>query len=73
MCLAIPMKLIDVSDDANGKAESEGVEYKVDLSLIEEPTLGDYLIVHAGYAIEKLDQDEAELRLKMFKELSHTE
>ena len=70
MCLAIPMKLIEISDAENGSAEVEGVRYQVNLSLLEDVKVGDYVIVHAGFAIEKLDQEEANQRLAMFQELA---
>ncbi len=70
MCLAVPMKLIEVTDDAmSGVADLDGARTKVNLSLIDEPTLGDFLIVHAGFAIERLDEEEANTRLDMFDEL----
>ena len=53
MCLAVPMRLNEVRDDGNGVAELEGVTYPVNLSFIEQPQVGDYVIVHAGF--EPLD------------------
>jgi hydrogenase expression/formation protein HypC len=47
-----------------------GAEREIDLSLIAEPRVGDYVIVHTGYAIEKLDEKEADERLALFKELA---
>ena len=70
MCLAIPMKLIELGDGAqSGVADLDGARTRVNLSLIDAPTLGDYLIVHAGFAIERLDEAEANARLEMFSEL----
>lgn len=68
MCLAVPMKLVELDDAGGGVADLDGTRYDVDLTLIEEPRLGDFLIVHAGYAIERLDREEAEARLELFDE-----
>ena len=70
MCLAVPMKLVDVRDDATGVADLDGVRHAVNLSLVADPRTGDYVIVHAGFAIEKLDQAEADSRLTLFEELA---
>lgn len=70
MCLAVPMKLIEIDDEQSGIAELEGVRYQVNTSLVEEPIVGDYLIVHAGFAIEKLDEEEANNRIRLFEELA---
>ena len=72
MCLAVPMVLTEVRTDGGGVAELEGTTHEVDLSLIENPGTGDYVIVHAGFAIEKLDQDEANERLRLFDELAES-
>lgn len=69
MCLAVPMQLIEKCADDLGIAELDGIRCSVNISLIDEPALGDYLIVHAGFAIEKLDEEEAEARLQLFAEL----
>ena len=70
MCLAVPMKLIAFSEAGSATAELDGVQYAVDTSLIEEPELGEYVIVHAGFAIEKLDEKEAQERLALFRTLA---
>lgn len=59
MCLAIPMKLVDVEGQV-GRAEIGGVLREVRLDLLEDVRAGDYVIVHAGFAIQKLDEGEAE-------------
>ena len=73
MCLAVPMKLIELGDRDTGTAELEGVRYQVNVSLVEEPAVGDYLIVHAGFAIEKLDEEEANSRIALFEELAKSQ
>ncbi len=69
MCLAVPMKLIEVETSGSGTADLNGTRYEVDLSLVEEPAVGDFVIVHAGYAIERLDKEEAEARLDLFRQM----
>ena len=66
MCLAVPMKLVELADRTHGVTELNGTCYNVDLSLVTDVTVGDFLIVHAGFAIEKLDREEADERLRLF-------
>lgn len=68
MCLAVPMKLVEVSGNL-GTVELEGVRRTVSLDLLEGAAPGDYVIVHAGFAIERLDPEEARKTLELFKEL----
>ena len=73
MCLAIPMKIISIKPDGcAGRAEYDGIERDVNLSLIDKPHLGDYVIIHAGFAIEKFNIEEAEKQLELFRELAET-
>ncbi len=67
MCLAIPMKLV-TRDGREGTAEISGVTRKVLLDLLPEAAIGDYLIVHAGYAIQRLDEEEAHVILETLSE-----
>ena len=68
MCLAIPMQLKAVKGEI-GLVEMGGLEREIHLDLIDSPQVGDYLIVHAGFAIEKLDREEAEKTLSMIAEI----
>jgi len=68
MCLAVPMKIQKIDSDG-GTAEYGNVQQRINISLVENPAVGDYVIVHAGFAIEKLDTAEAEQRIKLFKEI----
>jgi len=68
MCLAVPMKVVEVSG-ARGVVDLGGVRKEVGLDLLEDVAVGDYVIVHAGYAIEKLKPDEAQKTLDLFREL----
>ena len=69
MCLAVPMLLVRIRDDGRGVADLDGARYEVNLDLVEAPSVGDYVIVHAGFAIERLDEGEALARLALFDEL----
>lgn len=69
MCLGIPMQIKEVMDDNLGRVALGEVEYTCDLSLIEDPRVGEYVILHAGYAIERLDEKEALETLELFAEI----
>lgn len=69
MCLAVPMKL-EKKEGNTGTVELDGVRLEVGLDLVESPQVGDYLIVHAGYAIQKLDAEEAEKTIALFREVA---
>jgi hydrogenase expression/formation protein HypC len=68
MCLAVPMKVLEVSG-ARAVVDLGGVRRTVSLDLLEDVKVGDYLIVHAGFAIEKLKPDEAQKTLDLFREM----
>ena len=69
MCLAVPMKLIEVRTDGTGIADLDGARSEVNLSLLDAPSVGNYVIIHAGFAIERLDEEEANERIKLFEEM----
>ena len=69
MCLGIPMKIVKLESGDKGVVDLDGALSTVNLSLVETPAEGEYVIVHAGYAIEKLDTTEADTRIGMFEEL----
>jgi hydrogenase expression/formation protein HypC len=70
MCLAIPMKLVEISGPCVGKVDAGGVKTDVSLTMAPHAQVGDYLIIHAGFAIEVLDHEEATIRLDLFRELA---
>ncbi len=70
MCLAIPMQIVQLEADGVGVAELDGVRHRVDLSLVGPVQPGDHVIIHAGYAIEKLDPAAAREQLALFQELA---
>lgn len=65
MCLAVPCKIVNVENNMTGTIDVAGVKREVCLLLLENAKVGDYVIVHAGYAIHKIDEREAEESLKI--------
>ena len=68
MCLAIPAKVISV-DGATAKVSIEDVEYMASLLLLDDVKPGDFIMLHAGFAIEKVDPEEAAETLKLLNEI----
>jgi hydrogenase expression/formation protein HypC len=64
MCLAVPMRVIEVQGDL-GRVEQAGVSREVSFALLEQVSPGDYVLVHAGFAIERLDRAEAQFRIEL--------
>ena len=70
MCLAVPLKLVEINGkDAVG--EALGMRRAVRVDFIPDPKLGDYVMVHAGFAIERLPEDQAVDDLETWEELQH--
>ncbi len=67
MCLGVPLRLVEINGDT-GVIESGGVRRKVNLSLVEGARVGDYVIVHAGFAITLMNEKEALESLKILQE-----
>lgn len=67
MCLAIPMRVLEIEGDT-GTVELGGVKRSVGLQFIENAQPGEYVIVHAGFAIQRLDVEEAEKTLALLGE-----
>jgi hydrogenase expression/formation protein HypC len=70
MCLATPMKIEKIVSEKKAVVSQGGVSVEVDISLLEGPKPGDHVIVHAGFAIERLSLEEAEERLALFRRLA---
>jgi hydrogenase expression/formation protein HypC len=67
MCLAIPSKVIEIKDNM-GVIDVAGVRREASLLLLEEPRVGDWVIVHAGFAIQKIDEAAAQESLRYLRE-----
>ena len=72
MCLAVPVRVAELLPDGNAVVEVGGVHTLVSLALIDGAAVGDYVIVHAGFAINRLDVAEAEKSLALFAEIAAT-
>lgn len=68
MCLALPARVVEVVDADQAVVELGGVRKQVSLALVDGITVGDYVIVHVGYALARLDPAEAEQTLRSFAE-----
>ena len=68
MCLAVPGKILSIKPTNKADVDFGGVTRSVQLDLVPEAICGDYVIVHAGYAIQKLSQKEALETLDIIKE-----
>jgi hydrogenase expression/formation protein HypC len=68
MCLAVPAKVISI-DGIIAHADMMGNMTTADISLLEKVDVGDYIMIHAGFAIQKYDEDEAMATLDLLKEL----
>lgn len=69
MCLAIPAQVVELRDGDMALVDLAGVRKEISLALVDQVAVGDYVIVHVGYALNKLDQEEAAQTLKLFAEL----
>ena len=65
MCLAIPTKIIELLPDQMAKVSLDGVIKSVSVALVDDLQVGDYVILHVGYALSKIDEDEALLTLEL--------
>ncbi|TFF88443.1 MAG: HypC/HybG/HupF family hydrogenase formation chaperone [Promethearchaeota archaeon] len=71
MCLAIPGKIIELSEDGNrALVDFDGIQQKVIVALVMNPKVGKYVVVHAGYAIEMIDEEEAMVAINQWKEIA---
>lgn len=69
MCLAIPARVVALPEPESALVELDGVQKTISLALVEDVAVGDYVIVHVGFALSKLDADEAEQTLALFARL----
>lgn len=73
MCLGIPAKVIEIDDALLGKVDYLGTKVKTNFCLLDRVESGDWVIVHAGFAITKLDEEEAQETLSMLREIVKTQ
>ncbi|MFC1485431.1 HypC/HybG/HupF family hydrogenase formation chaperone [Candidatus Latescibacterota bacterium] len=69
MCLAIPLVITRILDENRAVAGSDGFEMEINVALVPQAREGDYVLVHAGFALEIIDQNEAEETNRLLREL----
>ena len=73
MCLALPAQVVELRPDDMAVVDLAGVKKEISLALVDNVQLGDYVIVHVGYALNKLDPEEADKTLQLFADLAAAE
>ena len=68
MCLAIPVQVTEVLPDDMAKVTLDGVSKIISTALIDDVQIGDYLVLHVGYALTKIEPEEAERTLALLRE-----
>ena len=69
MCLAVPAKIIEIDDSTdNATVSLSGVKKEISLALVEDVSIGDYVLIHVGYALNKISKEEAVKTLALFAE-----
>lgn len=70
MCLSIPSEILEIDEFNNALVQTLGVQRKVNLDLISEPLQkGDYILIHVGIAMEKIDKEQALLSIQTYKDI----
>jgi len=71
MCLAIPGKIVEIVDEENriAKVEIGGVRRGVNIGMLDDVGIGDYVLVHVGFAMSKVDEKQAHETLRLLQEL----
>ena len=70
MCLAVPAQVVEIDDGQMATVELSGVARQVALDLVPDTKVGDYVIVHVGFAIQRLDETAAQETLSLLNELA---
>lgn len=73
MCLAIPAQVVELREGDQAVVDLAGVRKEISLALVEGVNIGDYVIVHVGYALNKIDPEEAAKTLALFAEMGLSE
>ena len=70
MCLSIPSKITEISEENIATVDTMGVKRQVSLDLVPEPVqIGDYVLIHVGFAMSKIDEADALASIDFYKEL----
>jgi hydrogenase expression/formation protein HypC len=68
MCLALPVRVVELVGSDDAVVDLGGIRKQISLALVDGVAVGDYVILHVGYALSKLDADEAAKTLALFRE-----
>lgn len=68
MCLGIPLKIVEIKD-VEAIGELNGIKRKIRIDLVKNVNVGDFVMVHAGFAIEIMKEEQAKEAIEIFKEL----
>ena len=69
MCLAVPSKVVELRANSMAMIEMQGLRKEVSIELVPEVQVGDYVLVHVGYALSKMDEESAIASIEALKEL----
>lgn len=70
MCLAVPARVLELRDNQMALVDLNGTQREISLMVLDgDAAVGDFVLIHVGYAIEVIDEDEAQRTLQMFEEL----
>ena len=69
MCLAVPARVSSLLENSRAMIDIGGVEKEISLELVDDVSVGDYVIVHVGYALSRLDEEEALKTLALFAQM----
>ena len=72
MCLAIPARVIELRDEGMALVAVEGMRQPVSLALLDEVSIGDYVLIHVGYALHRISETEAQRTLELMHEAGLT-
>ena len=71
MCLSIPARIVSI-DGSMADVSAGGAEFKAGLHMIENAKIGDYILLHAGFAIQKISEEEAKETIKLLEEMENS-
>ena len=69
MCLALPARVTEILGDQRAIVNLGGVTKEISISLLDQISIGDYVIIHVGYALTRLDENEAQKTLRLFADM----
>ena len=69
MCLAVPGRVVEIGDDDTALVDFSGASKRISLALVEDVAPEDYVLVHVGFALQRIDPEEAEKTLALIAEM----